>query len=43
MGENAKYEKIIPVLSASESAFSYFYKREINLVKSFDKYYNETK
>ena len=43
MGENARYEKIIPVLSALESAFSYFYKREINLVKSFNKYYNETK
>ncbi len=41
MGENARYENIIPVLSALESAFSHLYKREINLVKQFNKYYNE--
>ena len=41
MGENAKYEKIIPVLSALEQAFSYFYKKDYNLVKDFNKYYTE--
>ena len=40
MGENAKYHKIIPILCALEDAFTYFYKREINLVKDFNKYYN---
>lgn len=41
MGENAKYENIIPVLSALENTLSHFYNREINLVKSFNKYFNE--
>lgn len=41
MGENARYERIIPVLCAIEDAFSYFYKREISLVDDFNYFYNK--
>lgn len=40
MGENARYEKIIPVLCALEETLTTFYKRELNLVKDFIKHYN---
>ncbi len=41
MGENAKYEKIIPVLCALEDALCVFYKRNINLVSEFNKKFRE--
>ncbi len=41
MGENARYERIIPVLCAVEDALSHFYKRELNLVSDFNKKFRE--
>lgn len=41
MGENARYERIIPVLCALEDGLSHFYNREINLVKNFNKYFKD--
>lgn len=41
MGENAKYERIIPVLCALEDALCVFYKKNINLVSEFNKKFRE--